>query len=117
MQTSKRKTRRRNTSRTKTLRKTKMKTETRPATRGNANQQPPAANRHTKEVFKHRPTHHGIGRKGARAAKTKYYLEEEARYERQTEGGDFVLSRRSVPLRLSGPHARNFGPMFKYLHT
>lgn len=52
---------------------------------------------------------HGIGRKGARAAKTKYYLEEEARYERLTEGGDFVLSRRSEPLRLCGPEARNFG--------
>jgi len=46
--------------------------------------------------------------KGARAAQKKYYLKEEARYERLTEGGDFFCSGRSAPLRLSIPHARNF---------
>jgi hypothetical protein len=36
---------------------------------------------------------HGTGLKGARAAKRKYYLREEARNERLKEGGDFVLKR------------------------
>jgi hypothetical protein len=36
---------------------------------------------------------HGNGEKGARAAKRKYYLTEEVRNERLTEGGDFVLRR------------------------
>jgi hypothetical protein len=58
---------------------------------------------------------HGIGQKDARAARRKYYLEEEVRNERLTEGGDFVLSGRSVPLHLSVPQARNFGIMFRCL--
>jgi hypothetical protein len=52
--------------------------------------------------------HHGIGEQGARAAKRKYYLTEEVRHKRLTEGGDFVLSRRSAPLSAYEPHARNF---------
>ena len=58
---------------------------------------------------------HGTGQKDARAAKRKYYLEEEVRNERLTEGGDFVLRGRSVPLHLSVPQARNFGIMFRCL--
>lgn len=46
---------------------------------------------------------HGTGQKDARAAKRKYYLAEEARHERLTEGGDFALSGRSEALRLSVP--------------
>ncbi len=52
-----------------------MTTKGSPACRRHAHQQPPAANRHTKNIFKHRPVHHGTGQKGARAAKRKYYLE------------------------------------------
>ena len=44
----------------------------------------------------------------ARAAKRKYYLEEEVRNERLTEGGDFVLSGLCEPLKLSDPQARKF---------
>jgi hypothetical protein len=58
---------------------------------------------------------HGNGQKDARAAKRKYYLEEEVRNERLTEGGDFVLRGRSEPLHLSVPQARNFGIMFRCL--
>lgn len=39
------------------------------------------------------PVPHGTGQKDTRAAKRKYYLNEGARNERLTEGGDFVLSR------------------------
>ena len=54
------------------------------------------------------PATHGTGQIDARAAKRKYYLEEEVRNERLTEGGDFVLSGLCEPLQRSDPHARRF---------
>jgi hypothetical protein len=72
-----------------------------------AYQQPPVADRPTKDIFKH-DAPDGIGEQGARAAKRKYYLTEEVRYERLTKGGDFILSRGSAPLSVYEPHARNF---------
>jgi len=79
---------------------------------GNADRQPPAANGHTNEVFKHRPAPHGIGQKGARDGERKYYLKEEGRNERLTEGGDFFSPGASEPFHLSDPQARNLGPVF-----
>lgn len=49
---------------------------------------------------------HGTGKKGARAAVKK--ILPEAYGLARGEGGDFFTSRRSEPLQLSIPHARNF---------
>ena len=82
---------------------------------GNADRQPPAANGHTNEVFKHRPAHHGIGQKGARAGERKYYLKEEERHERLIEGADFLALGASEPLQLSDRRPVTFGLCLKYV--
>ncbi len=61
-----------------------------------------------RNIYLNRTRSHGIGEQGASAAKRKYYLPEEVRHERLTEGGDFVLSRRSAPLSAYKTQARNF---------